>query len=62
MNNTQDDSKNATVFWQTSREFLYSHHERIRKSSPNMVKAYKTGINQYISYLEVEKSKKRENI
>lgn len=62
MNNTQDDSKNATVFWQTSREFLYSHHEKIRKSSPNTVKAYKTGINQYISYLEVEKSKKRENI
>lgn len=62
MNNTQNDSMNAILFWQTSREFLYSHHEKIRKSSPNTVKAYKTGINQYISYLETEKAKKRENI
>ncbi len=62
MNNTQDGSKNSVVFWQTSREFLYSHHEKVRKSSPNTVKAYKNSINQYISYLETEKSKRREKI
>ena len=62
MSNTQDDSMNTAVFWQTSRDFLYVHHEKIRKSSPNTVKSYKTGINQYISFLETEKEKKREDI
>ena len=62
MSNTQDDSMNTVVFWQTSRDFLYVHHEKIRKSSPNTVKSYKTGINQYISFLETEKEKKREDI
>lgn len=62
MNNTQNDSMNAMIFWQTSREFLYRHHEKIRKSSHNTVKSYKTSINQYISYLETEMGKKRENI
>ena len=62
MTNTKDNSMNTVVFWQTSRDFLYVHHEKIRKSSPNTVKSYKTGINQYINYLETEKGKKREDI
>lgn len=62
MSNTLDDSMSTAVFWQTSRDFLYVHHEKIRKSSPNTVKSYKTGINQYIIFLETEKSKRREDI
>ena len=62
MSNTLNDSMNTAVFWQTARDYLYVHHEKIRKSSPNTVKSYKTGINQYVSYLEKEKKKRRKDI
>lgn len=56
-------SKQKTIdFWNLSKEYINHYLPNIRKSSNNTVDAYRTGINQFIDYLEENKHIKRQEV
>lgn len=52
----------SILFWEKAREFIDHYLSDIRKASPNTVSSYRTGLNQFIDYLEQQKNKTRKGI
>ena len=54
--------RDSVFFWNNASEFLNNELPGIRKKSPHTVAAYRRSLNEYIDYLEREKSIKRKDI
>lgn len=54
--------RDSTFFWSSASRFLNIELPGIRKKSPNTVEAYRRALNEYIDFLESEKTVKRKDI
>ena len=62
MNKKNNPASSSVIFWKMSKEFIAHRLPEIRKSSPNTIEAYRSGLNKYIDYLETEKHINRADI
>ena len=54
--------KDSAYFWSSASEYLNNELPNIRKKSPNTIEAYRRSLNEYIDFLEKEKSIDRANV
>ncbi len=52
----------SILFWEKAREYVDHYLPDIRKASHNTVSSYRTGLNQFIDYLEQQKNCGRKDI
>ena len=62
MKNKKNPTADSRIFWKMSKEFISHRLPDIRKSSPHTIEAYRTGLNKFIDYLEMEKHINRADI
>jgi len=53
--------RDSAFFWSSASGFLNNELPSIRKRSSNTVEAYRRSLNEYIDFLEIEKSVKRKD-
>lgn len=42
----------SIIFWETANEYIHQYLPNIREASTHTISSYRTGINQFIDYLE----------
>lgn len=62
MNKKVTADRDGAFFWNSASEFLNNELPGIRKKSPNTVEAYRRSLNEYIDFLEEEKSISRKDV